>query len=190
MAMRAAKLRLAARAQSGDVDTDEADPDEPPEPIGIGGFPEGSPEGELYGYVLAKWCSGEWDASDVGTRSYLVTRIDGRGLSQLSVNPSKRGMNQNRKIKKILGIDASYISNTFYFVQVWMHDKWSNRRVQRLIPTRLIFELLEDIATESPEVLDKTGIAGDVYKSNNLMTRDVVQTYGSNDVDPIGLYSD
>ena len=101
--MRATKLRLEARAQSGDVDTDEADPDEPPEPIGIGGFPEGSPEGGLYGYVLAKWCCGGWDGADVGTLSYLVTRVGGRGLSQLSVNPSKRGMNQNRKIKKVFG---------------------------------------------------------------------------------------
>ena len=119
---------------------------------------EDTPEEQLYQSVLCRWCLSAWTASGVCEFAWLHRACGGRGLKDFAIDPAQRGRNQSRRVKKVLDIDGAKLNKVFYYVTVWVHDKWANKRKQIKVPMLLADEVLEDLYNDQSSILDSRNI--------------------------------
>ena len=80
------------RANGGVVDIDSSDDGDDPVALALRQF------------VKKQWSSKKWAFTDVAELSFLVTAAGGRGLTDLTVDPTSLGGNQARKVRETLSL--------------------------------------------------------------------------------------
>ena len=136
-------------------------------------------------YILERYRSGDFSATDVCTLAHCAVQAGAEGVSDLALPPSSSSGNFSKHLKRALALRAE---STFYIAEVPMFDKDTQSRYLARFPMNLPHDIFAYEYARNPSSFDLNNFNMDAVPSH-FFSHEVTQEFGPRVV-PLGYFSD
>ena len=139
--------------------------------------------------VVGAWLSGQWTARKACEHAFLAWKAGARGVSDIAVNPTAKGMNHSRRLYRAMGLETLH-AHCYEILNVPLYDKKLHRRVYGTYTIRCPHEVLREAFERDPGIWDIRKHDPDDWNVPSFTGHPLTIQYGVQYVKPIGLYTD